>query len=186
MKKNIKISPYIYPMPVIMISTYNEDGTVNMMNAAWGTAIDTDMIGICLSSHKTVDNFLRNKSAVIQLATEETINECDYVGIVSGNKIKDKFLKTGLHATKSKFVDAPIIDELPLALECEYVYKDDESGMHYFRIKNVQADESLFDNDGKLDLAKAHAVVYSSLDHKYYSVGKEIGKAFSCGLKLTK
>ncbi len=173
-------------MPVIMISTYNEDGSVNMMNAAWGCAIDTDMIGICLSSHKTVDNFLRNKSAVIQLATEETIKACDYVGIVSGNKAKDKFLKTGLHASKSEYVEAPIIDELPLALECEYVYKDDESGMHYFRIKNVQADESLFDENGKLDLAKAHAVIYSSFDHKYYSIGKPIANAFSCGLELSK
>ncbi len=184
MKKNIKISPYIYPMPVIILSTYNEDGTINMMNAAWGTAIDADMVGICLSSHKTTDNIYRNKAVVIQFATEETIEACDYVGLVSGKNVKDKFLKTGFHARKSEFVDAPIIDELPLALECEYVYDDKESGVHYFKIKNVQADESLFDEKGNLDLKKAHAVLYSSLDHEYYKIGDELAPAFRSGLKL--
>ncbi len=186
MKKNIKINPYIYPMPVIILSTYNEDGSVNLMNAAWGTAIDTDIIGVCLSEHKTTENFLRTNGVVIQLATEETIIPCDYVGCVSGKTTKDKFEKTGFHAHKSEYVNAPIIDELPLSMECEFLYLDKESGMHYFKIKNVQADESLFDENGKLDLRKAHAVIYSSFDHKYYKLGEPIADAFRCGLTLKK
>lgn len=186
MKKDIKIAPYIYPMPVIIINTYNEDGSVNMMNAAWGCAIDGDIVGICMSAHKTTENLYRTKSAVIQLATKETIIAADYVGLVSGNKVPNKFEKTGLHQKKSEVVDAPIIDEMPLALECEYLYNEEESGMHYFKIKGVKADESLFSEEGKLDLSKAHAVLYSSFDHKYYSVGEPIAAAFNCGLELNK
>ena len=186
MKKEIKVGPYIYPMPVIMLATFNEDGSVNVMNAAWGTVVDNNELAICLSSHKTTENFKRTKGVVIQLSTVKNIAEADYLGMVSGNKIKDKFAKTGLHYHKAEKVDAPIIDEFPVAMECEYLRVDEPSGIHFFRILRVEADESVIDEKGHLDLSKCDAVLFSGLDGKYCRIGEEAAKAFNVGTKFLK
>ena len=119
MKKNLGVKPVMFPMPVLIVATYNEDGTANAMNAAWGGIHDTNQIGICIApEHKTFENLVRTKAFTVSMADASHAAACDYVGIVSGNKVPDKFAKAGFHATKSEFVDAPLIDELPIAMEC--------------------------------------------------------------------
>ena len=186
MKKEIKIAPLIYPMPVIMLATFNSDGTVNVMNAAWGAAVDADMIAVCLSEHQTTENFKRNGDVVIQMATSKHIAEADYFGLVSAKRVKDKFAKTSLHYHKAEKVDAPIIEEFPLALECKFIYSDPESGMHYFKILKASAEEDILNDKGVIDLNKADAVLFSGSDGKYYKVGEEAAKAFNIGTKFIK
>lgn len=186
MKKDIRIQPLLYPMPVILLSTYNEDGSIDVMNAAWGCQIDTDMLGVCLSPHKKTENIARNKAVVIQLATAKHIVEADYVGIVSSHKEPKKFEKSGLHAHKASKVNAPIIEEFPIALECEFLYDDKESGMHYFKVVNASAEEDVLDEKGHVSLKKLDAVLFSTLDSKYYAIGEEVAPAFRCGLAKMK
>ena len=119
MRKNFGGKPMCYPMPVYIIGTYGTDGTPNAMNAAWGGISEETEISICISAdHKTTENILSRKAVPVSMATAKYIAACDYVGIVSGNKVPDKFARAGFHATKSQFVDAPLIDELPMALGC--------------------------------------------------------------------
>ena len=186
MRKEVKVEPYIYPMPVILLATFNEDGSVDVMNAAWGTVVDDNELAICLSSHKTTENFKRTGGVVIQLATNKNIAEADYFGIISANKEKNKFLKSGLHYHKAEKVNAPVIDEFPVAMECEYLRVDAASGIHFFRIVKVTADESVLDERGHIDLKKCDAVLFSGLDGKYYKVGEESAKAFGVGAKYLK
>ena len=128
MRKNFGAKPMCYPMPVYIIGTYGADGTPNAMNAAWGGISEETEISICISAdHKTTENLLLRKAFTVSMATAKYITACDYVGIVSGSKVPDKFARAGFHATKSQFVDAPLIDELPMALECELISYDSES-----------------------------------------------------------
>ena len=127
MRKNFGAKAMCYPMPVFIIGTYNADGTANAMNAAWGGISEETEISICVdNTHKTAENLIARKAFTVSMATADTIAACDYVGIVSGNKEPDKFAKAGFHATRSEFVDAPLIDELPMALECEVISYDEE------------------------------------------------------------
>ena len=122
MRKNFGAKPYTYPQPVLIISAYDENGTPDAMNAAWGGISDDTQISMCLSAgHKTVKNIQARKAFTVSMADAAHVVACDYVGIVSGNKVPDKFEKAGFHATKSEFVDAPLIDELPMTLECTLV-----------------------------------------------------------------
>ena len=144
MRKNFGPKSMCYPMPVYIIGTYNADGTPNAMNAAWGGITEEAEITICVDSeHKTAKNILNRKAYTVSMATAGYVNACDYVGIVSGNKETDKFAKAGFHAAKSAFVDAPLIEELPLALECELISYDTESCRLVGKIINVCADESV-------------------------------------------
>lgn len=119
MKKNFGAKPYLYPMPVLIVASYGEDGVPDAMNAAWGAIADTDKISLTLSAeHKTVKNILSRRAFTVSMATAEQVVACDYVGVVSGNKVPDKVARAGFHTQKSAFVDAPLIDELPMALEC--------------------------------------------------------------------
>ena len=131
MKQQIKTTEAIFPMPVLMISTFNEDGTVDVMNAAWGTMLDRDMVALNLTeTHRTVENIKARKGFVVSIADAKHITEADYFGIVSGNNEKDKFVKSGMTYTKSDLVDAPIINEFPIALECEFIeYQSDATGL---------------------------------------------------------
>ena len=139
-----------YPMPVFIIGTYNADGTPNAMNAAWGGISEETEITICVdSAHKTAENLMARKAFTVSMGTADTMVACDYVGIVSGNKEPDKFAKAGFHATKSEFVDAPLIDELPMALECEVISYDEASCRLVGRIVNVCADESILNESGR-------------------------------------
>ena len=174
-----------YPMPVYIIATYNADGTPNAMNAAWGGISEEEEITICVDAgHKTMENILARKAFTVSMATEQTLAVCDYVGIVSGNKEPDKFAKAGFHATPSDFVDAPLIDELPMALECELLSYDPESCRLVGRIVNVCAEESILGENGKVDPAKLRPITFDPMNHTYLATGGIVGQAFHDGVAL--
>ena len=174
-----------YPMPVYIIGTYNADGTPNAMNAAWGGISEEKEISICVdSSHKTAENLMARKAFTVSMATAAQLAACDYVGIVSGNKEPDKFAKAGFHATKSDFVDAPLIDELPMALECKVLSYDPETCRLVGEIVNVYADDSVLDDSGKVDPAKLQPITYDPMNHRYLTLGQPVGQAFHDGKAL--
>ena len=185
MRKNFGPKPMCYPMPVYIIATYNEDGTPNAMNAAWGGISENTEISICVDSgHKTAANILARKAFTVSMATAQYVAACDYVGIVSGNKEPDKFAKAGFHATASSFVDAPLIDELPMALECKLLSYDPESCRLVGEIVNVCANESVLGENGKVDTAKLQPITYDPMNHHYLVLGEKAGQAFHDGLTL--
>ena len=185
MRKNFGAKAMCYPMPVFIIGTYNSDGTPNAMNAAWGGISEETEITICVdSAHKTAENLLGRKAFTVSMATAKMMAACDYVGIVSGNKDPEKFSKAGFHATKSDFVDAPLIDELPMALECEVISYDEETCRLVGRIVNVSADESVLGENGKVDASKLQPITYDPMSHHYLVLGETVGQAFHDGLAL--
>ena len=185
MRKNFGAKTMCYPMPVYIIATYNSDGTPNAMNAAWGGISEEKEISICVDSgHKTAENLANRKAFTVSMATAQYMAACDYVGIVSGNKEPDKFAKAGFHAIASKFVDAPLIRELPMALECQVISYDPETCRLVGRIVNVCADESILDEDGKVDVAKLQPITYDSMHHHYLVLGEKVGQAFHDGMAL--
>ena len=185
MRKNFGAKPMCYPMPVYIIGTYGVDGTPNAMNAAWGGISEETEISICISAdHKTTENILSRKAFTVSMATAKYIAACDYVGIVSGNKVPDKFAKAGFHATKSQFVDAPLIDELPMALECELITYDPESCRLVGRIVNVSADESVLGENGKVDVSKLQPITFDPMNNHYLVLGEKVGQAFHDGVAL--
>ena len=174
-----------YPMPVFIIGTYNADGTPNAMNAAWGGISESEEITICVDSeHKTMANILLNKAFTVSMATADQVIACDYVGVVSGNKVPDKFAKAGWHDTKSAFVDAPLIDELPMAMECELISYDPETCRLVGRIVNVSADESVLNKRGKVDPEKLRPITFDPMNNTYLVLGEKAGNAFRDGLQL--
>ena len=178
---NFGAKPFLYPMPVLIVGTYDENGVPNAMNAAWGTITDFQEISISLAPHKTTENFAITGAFTVSIATEDMVDACDYVGIVSANDVPDKFAKAGFHATKSEKVNAPLIDELPMALECKVKsYVDD---ILVGEIVNVTADESILTN-GRIDPKKLKPIAYDPANKTYLSLGDVVGKAFSDGLKL--
>ena len=185
MRKNFGPKTLCYPMPVYIIGTYNADGTPNAMNAAWGGISEEKEISICVDSgHKTAENLQARKAFTVSMATAQQMTACDYVGIVSGNKEPDKFAKAGFHAVKSEFVDAPLIEELPMALECRVISYDPETCRLVGEIVNVCADESVLDADGKVDVRKLQPITYDSMHHQYLVLGEKVGQAFHDGLAL--
>lgn len=184
MRKNFGAKPFLYPMPVLIIASYDEQGTPNAMNAAWGCIADMNRIGIYVAgNHKTMANILARKAFTVSMADAAHVVEADYVGMVSGNDVPDKLQKAGLHTTKSSFVDAPLIDELPLALECRLVSFDEESELLIGEIVNVCADEAVL-TDGKIDPSKLNPITYDPVNHHYLTLGSKVGNAFSDGKKL--
>lgn len=172
-------------MPVFIVAAYDNEGKPNAMNAAWGGIYTDNMIGICLSEdHKTTQNILTTRAFTVSMATADQVVACDYVGIVSGNKEPDKFLKAGFHATKSEFVNAPIIDELPMTLECELVSYDTETCFMVGKIVNISADEKILNENGKIDLSKLRPITYDPCNHDYIELGAKVGNAFSDGKSL--
>ena len=185
MRKNFGPKTLCYPMPVYIIGTYNADGTPNAMNAAWGGISEEKEISICVDSgHKTAENLQARKAFTVSMATAQQMTACDYVGIVSGNKEPDKFAKAGFRAVKSEFVDAPLIEELPMALECRVISYDPETCRLVGEIVNVCADESVLDADGKVDVRKLQPITYDSMHHQYLVLGEKVGQAFHDGLAL--
>jgi flavin reductase (DIM6/NTAB) family NADH-FMN oxidoreductase RutF len=172
-------------MPVYIIGTYNADGTPNAMNAAWGGISEDQEISICVDcAHKTAENLQARKAFIVSMATAKYMAACDYVGIVSGNKEPDKFAKAGFHAMKSEFVDAPLIAELPMALECKVISYDEESCRLVGEIVNVCADESVLGENGKVDVAKLQPITYDPMNHHYLVLGEKVGQAFQDGKTL--
>lgn len=182
MKKSLGVKPYIFPQPVLIISTYDQNGKPNAMNAAWGGMADDNEIMVCLGSHKTTDNLAIHRACTIAMGVSQQVAACDYVGITSGNQVPDKFAKTGWTTTKSSIVNAPIINELPLTFECSLI-KVVDGLKYFFRIENVLADESIL-TDGKIDLTKFQPLAYEPSGHGYHTLGAKIGQAFAEGRKL--
>ncbi len=175
-------------MPVLMVATYNEDGSVNVMNAAWGTMQERDHVALNLSeSHKTVKNIKARGAFTVSIADAAHVAEADYFGVVSGNKEVHKFEKSGLTAVKSELVDAPVINEFPLCLECEFVeYQADGFGIGVIgKVVNVTADERVMTGD-KIDMSLVNAIAFDPYTHGYYKVAERVGEAFKDGLKLAK
>ena len=184
MKKNFGAKPYIYPMPVLIVATYNDDGTANAMNAAWGGVCDYTKVSIIIDrNHQTTKNILQRKAFTVSIADVQHIEEADYFGIVSGKDVTDKVKKSGLHSIKSDFVDAPLIEEFPLTLECKLISYDDLTERVIGEVVNTSADEAILTN-GKIDLSKFSPVTYDSANHDYIALGQKVGKAFSDGNKL--
>ena len=185
MKKNIKTTEAIFPMPVLMIATYNEDNSVNVMNAAWGTMLERDQVILNLTeSHKTVQNIRKRKAFTISIANAKNVIAADYFGVVSGNNTSNKFENSGLTSTKSEIVDAPIINEFPICLECELLDGVSNWGI-VGKVINVSADEEVL-NDDKVDINLLEAIAFDPYTHGYYKVTERVGNAFKDGLQLKK
>lgn len=184
MRKSFGAKPFIYPMPVLIIASYDEAGVPNAMNAAWGSAADMNRIAIYVShGHKTMKNILSRKAFTVSIADVKNTLAADYVGVVSGNTVPDKLEKCGWHCTKSENVDAPLIDELPMSLECRLVSYDTESELLIGEIVNVCADESVL-SAGHIDPAKLQPITYDPVNHDYLALGLKVGNAFEDGKKL--
>ena len=185
MKKNFGAKPFLYPQPVLIIATYGADGTPDAMNAAWGGIADTNRIAMYLSaSHKTVKNILERRAFTVSMADEAHVVEADYVGIVSANNVPDKLEKAGLHTTKSEFVDAPCIDELPMTLECRLISYDAESCIMTGQIVNVSAEERILNAEGNIDPQKLAPITFDPANNAYLKLGEKVGSAFKDGAKL--
>ncbi len=174
----------LYPMPVLIIGTYDENGIPNAMNAAWGGISEETEISICVSEdHKTTANVLKNGAFTVSVADVDNVVAADYVGIVSGNNVVDKIAKAGWTATKSPRVNAPLFEQLPFVLECKLKSYDEETCRLVGEIVNVSADERIM-TDGKLDLSKFRPITYDPANHHYLALGETVGKAFSDGTRL--
>lgn len=184
-RKNFGAKPYCYPQPVLIIAAYGDNDVPSAMNAAWGGISDYKEITMDLSKgHKTVKDLRKRGAFTVSMGTAPQLVACDYVGVVSGNKEPDKVAKAGWHVEKSAFVDAPIIAELPLALECKLISYDEESGILKGEIVNVSADESILDADGNVDIKKLQPITFDPFNNKYIALGETVGDAFKAGLAL--
>ena len=185
MRKNFGAKPWTYPQPVLILATYGEDGTPDAMNAAWGGISDDQELSFCVSpSHRTVKDLLARGAFTVSMGTAEQVAACDYVGLVSGNQVPDKFARAGFHATKSEFVDAPCIDELPIAVSCRVVSYDPESCRLVGEIVNVSVDEASLTPEGKVDVDKVAPITYDSFNKTYVRLGAVVGRAFHDGAAL--
>ena len=182
MRKNFGAKPWVYPQPVLMIGTYDESGKPNLMNAAWGGQYGANTVMLCLSRHKTTDNIRATGAFTVSFATASTVVPCDYVGIVSANQEPKKMEKAGFTTVKSEFVNAPIINELPLTLECKFL-KINEDGNVIGEIVNVSADERIL-TDGNVDYKKLDAIIFDPAAAAYIRLGEKVGNAFKDGAKL--
>ena len=189
MKKDLGVSPYLFPMPVLMISTYNEDQTVDVMNMAWGGICAEDMVSLNISEgHKTAANIKRLGAFTLSIADLPHMEAADFFGIASGNKMEDKFERSGLTAVKSEKVDAPVVQEFPLTLECKVVEDKTEVYGHHVlgEIVGVLADEAVLDENGKVDPTKLNAFVFDQFQNGYYAIGEKVGQAWNSGASLMK
>lgn len=186
MRQRLKHTEGIFPMPVLMVATYNKDGSVNVMNAAWGTMQERGIVALNLTeTHKTVQNIKARKAFTVSIADAAHVVEADYFGVVSGNKEPKKFEKSGLTASKAEVVDAPVINEFPLCLECEFIeFQNDTYGIGVIgKVVNITADDRVMVN-GKLDMSLVNAIAFDPYTHGYYRVAERVGEAFKDGLSL--
>lgn len=187
MKKNFGSKAVVAPLPVLMIATYNEDGTPDVMNAAWGGQCGVNLVAVNLgASHATTDNIKRNNAFTLSIANKSNLVAADFVGIVSAKKDSDKMAKSGLHTVKSENVNAPVVEEFPLTMECKVVSVKEEFGEVRVvgEIVNLIADDSILDENDKVDLDKLQPLVYDSPAHLYRVVGEKVGNAFKDGFAL--
>ena len=189
MLKDLGVKPYTFPMPVLMIATYCDDGKVDVMNMAWGGVCAENMVALNLDeAHKTSENIKKRGAFTLSVADVAHIEEADFFGCATGNKMEDKFGRTGMHAVRSARVDAPIVEEFPLTLECKVV--ECRHTAYGFRvlgeIVNVLADEKILDEKGKVDPKKLNAFVFDPFQSGYYAIGEKVGQAWNAGVGLLK
>ncbi len=189
MKKDLGLVQAVYPMPVLMVAAYDEKEKVNVMNVAWGQICDSDKIILFIGEgKKTWLNIKASKAFTVSLADEEHVDVADFFGIASGNKIDDKFERTGYHAVKSDKVHAPIIEEFPVVMECElleFLETEHVSGI-VGKIVNVKAEEKVLGENGKVDPVKLKALTFDQFQHGYYSTGEKVATAWNAGMALMK
>ena len=184
-RKNLGAKPYITPMPVLMISSYDEKGKPCTMLAVWGGISNEKEITITVAAQRhTLKGILARGAFVVSMADVENKTACDYLGITTGNKVEDKFEKSGLHAMRSEFVDAPLIDELPFAVECRVKSYDEATWRLVGEIVNVSLDERILGEDGKVSFDKFHPLAYDWMNKIYLSLGEKVGNAYRDGLAL--
>jgi len=183
-KKDLGVIPAVYPMPVLMVAAYDKDEKVNVMNVAWGQICDEDKIILFIGEgKKTWLNIRESRAFTVALADEAHMDAADFFGIASGNKMTDKFERTGYHAVKSANVHAPVIEEFPLVMECElleFLKTDHVSGI-VGKIVNVKAEETVLDEKGKVDPEKLHALMFDQFKNGYYTTGIKAGQAWNAG-----
>ena len=189
MKKDLGVKPYTFPMPVLMIATYGENDKVDVMNMAWGGVCASNMVALNIDEdHKTTQNIKERMAFTLSVADIDHLEESDFFGIASGNKMEDKFERTGMHAVRSDKVDAPVIEENPLALECKVVAL--ENTVYGFRvlgeIVNVLADEKVLDEKGRVDPTRLNAFIFDQCQSGYYKVGEKVGQAWKSGTRFMK
>ena len=184
MRKNFGARPILYPQPVFIIATWNEDGTANAMNAAWGGISESNEITMCIGdNHRTTRNVLARGAFTVSMGTADTVRECDYLGVVSGDEAPDKLTRCGFTTVPSEFVDAPVIQQLPMAVECRLRHYDPETCRMVGEVVNVCADESIL-TGGKIDPAKLRPITFDGANGTYHVLGEKVGDAFSDGLQL--
>ena len=186
-KKNFDKQAVITPLPVLIIATYDANGNPDAMNAAWGGQCGPKHIVFELSAHQTTENIRLKKAFTVSFADKKHVVESDYFGVVSAKKEPNKIQKAGMSVTKSKFVDAPVINEYPLTVECKVITfeEDGRGGARVVgEIVNMQADESILDENGNIDLGKMEPIMYDSSKHYYRVIGEKVGNAFSDGKKI--
>ena len=189
MKKELGVNPYLFPMPVLMIATYSDGDVVNVMNMAWGGICADNMVSLNIEENrKTSENIKKRGAFTLSIADIPHIEAADFFGIATGNKMPDKFERSGLTAVKSEKVDAPIVQEFPLTLECKVVEDKMEVYGHHVigEIVGVLADESVLDETGKVDVTKLNAFVFDQFRNGYYAIGEKVGQAWHTGTALMK
>ena len=172
-----------------MIATYGDDNVVDVMNMAWGGICAENMVSLNIDEdHKTSENIKKRGAFTLSIADIPHIEAADFFGIASGNKMPDKFERSGLSAVKSEKVDAPIVQEFPLTLECRVVEDKMEVFGHHIicEIVGVLADEAVLDEKGKVDAAKLNAFVFDQFRSGYYAIGEKVGQAWHTGAPLMK
>ena len=184
MKKDLGVVPAVFPMPVLAVATYGENETVDVMAAAWAMICEPDKIALFLDPRrKTVENILKRGAFTVSIADEAHIKEVDFFGMLSGHNSEDKFTRTHLTAAKSGRVDAPVIEELPVVMECTLAEVVDTEHIYCIvgRIVNTSAEEEVLDENGRIDGAALNALIYDEFRHGYYRTGTKAGQAFSDG-----
>ena len=184
MRKNFGKKTWLYPLPVLIVASYDKNGRADAMNAAWGGIYDTNQVVLCLSvGHRTTKNILDRGAFTVSFADAAHVTAADYVGLVSGNEEARKLEKAGFHTVKSEAVDAPVITELPMALECRLV-KQSEDGNIIGEIVNVSADERVLDDAGLIDVEKLQPISFDPVHNTYRKLGEKVGNAFQDGNAL--
>lgn len=187
MRKDLGVVPAVYPMPVLMVAAYDENGVVNVMNAAWGMICGMDKIALFIDDdHKTTQNIRKVKAFSVSIADKDHMDVADFFGIATGNKMVDKFKNSGYHAVKSSKVNAPVIDEFPVCMECELAEIVETENMFAVvgKIINVNADEKVLSDNGKVDPLKLNALIFDQFQSGYYVSTEKVGQAWNAGKEL--
>ena len=189
MKKNLGSIPGLFPMPVVIVSAYDLEGIPNAMTAAWAQITDMDKIALFVDpDHRTMKNIEETKAFTVAIADVEHMAEADFIGIVSGNNMADKLEKSGFHVTKSEFVNAPVIEELPVSMDCELADIIDTEDVYAMvgKIVNICAEDRIIGEDGKVNPDQIHALIFDQFRNGYYAVGEKVGQAWNAGKDLVR